>query len=299
VHATQVEVLFTGEGVPSEAGLHGTGNTFAPNVHVEDGQWRMWYGAQGADGHDRIHYAESADGRHWVRQGVVLEHPESNLINDPWVMRHDGGFRMYYTVAEQWIVDTIHLAESDDGIHWTRRGEVLGPGAPGGFDALLVGRPCVVRTGDEWRLYYDGRRDFPYALSQEGRWPTAVRSERWVGVATSRDGLEWERRPTPVLESPAGSVHVSQYDGEWLMLIESPAGTHLARGADGFSWSAPRPVLPHSGTDVDRYGHITPYLQSDAAGQPAAVYLGLARRSSWTEQAMGRIPVCAADLLEN
>jgi predicted GH43/DUF377 family glycosyl hydrolase len=288
------EVLFTGEGCPTEAGLHGTGNTFAPKVLIEGDLWRMWYGAQGADGHDRIHYAESADGAHWTRHGVVLEHHESNLINDPWVMRHGDGYRMYYTVAEEWIVDTIHLAESADGITWERRGEVFGPDPRGDFDALLVGRPCVMHDGQMFHMWYDGRSDFPPALSQDGRWPTAWPSRRHVGHAVSSDGVSWTRTGR-VLRDEAGSVHVSQAAPDrWVMLIETRQGTEFTLSHDGESWGRRRLLLPLSGGPWDRWGHITPFLHYGADGGPAAVYAGLARRSSWTEQAMGRFALDAA-----
>src|SRR5688500_2809254 len=55
-------VLLRGEGEAEEAAPHGRGNVYAPDVLVEGGVYRMWYGAQGRDGHDRILYAESRDG---------------------------------------------------------------------------------------------------------------------------------------------------------------------------------------------------------------------------------------------
>ena len=46
----------------TERGPHNEGNIYAPEVLFEGGQFRMWYGGQGKDGHDRIHLAVSADG---------------------------------------------------------------------------------------------------------------------------------------------------------------------------------------------------------------------------------------------
>lgn len=278
-------VLFTGEGSPTEAGLHGTGNVFAPCVRVDGDRLRMWYGAQGADGHDRIHHADSPDGIHWERHGVVLEHPEDNLVNDPCVVRHGDGWRMYYTVAHEWIVDVVHLAESADGITWQRRGEVLGPGSPDAFDALLAGRPSVVRDAERWLLFYDGRRDFPPPLTQGGRWPANRRSVRRVAAATSIDGVAWQRPPAALGWADAGSVHVSRWRDVWVMLQESRLGTRLAVSRDLVAWTPARPLLSLSGSPWDRFGHITPFLHCGDGGPQ--VFLGLARRSSWTEQAMG------------
>lgn len=41
---------------------HGEGNVYAPDVLVEGGVYRMWYGGQGRDGHDRIHQLLAVDG---------------------------------------------------------------------------------------------------------------------------------------------------------------------------------------------------------------------------------------------
>ena len=61
----------------SELAPHGEGNVYAPEVLVEGGVYRMWYGGQGRDGHDRIHLAESRDGIAWDRKGVVLDNGET------------------------------------------------------------------------------------------------------------------------------------------------------------------------------------------------------------------------------
>ena len=83
-------VILQGD-TPSESDVHGKGNVYAPDVCVADGHWRMWYGGQGKDGHDRIHFAESRDGRAWAKHGVVLEEKNSNHVNDPSVVRVGNG----------------------------------------------------------------------------------------------------------------------------------------------------------------------------------------------------------------
>ena len=70
----------------SELAPHDEGNVYAPHVLLEGKLHRMWYGGQGKDGHDRIHYAESEDGSTWVRKGVVLEDRKANHVNDPTVV---------------------------------------------------------------------------------------------------------------------------------------------------------------------------------------------------------------------
>jgi hypothetical protein len=37
-----------------QAALHGAGNAYAPEILIEDGVYRMWYGAQGRDVHGHV-----------------------------------------------------------------------------------------------------------------------------------------------------------------------------------------------------------------------------------------------------
>jgi hypothetical protein len=274
----------------SERAPWDTGNTFAPCVIREGSTYRMWYGGQGLDGHDRIHYAESSDGVTWDRRGVVLEHPEDNLINDPCIVVVDGLYHCFYTVAHEWIVDTIHHATSHDGLRWERRGEVLGPGRPGEWDGLLVGRPAVRFEEGRWRMWFDARRAFPPGLGQ-GRWPEDPQGGyRGVGYAESADGNTWDKyRDNPLIPGYAGSVHVVLYRETYFMVSESRGGTCLATSPDGITWTEHGVWIPASGEDHDRYGHVTPFLFFGDDGQPQRLYCGLARSSHWTENLMGAV----------
>lgn len=86
-------VVLKGE-TSSELAPHGHGNLYAPDILLEGKLYRMWYGGQGRDGHDRIHYAESTDGQTWVRKGVVLEDRNANHVNDPSVAKVGGVYYM-------------------------------------------------------------------------------------------------------------------------------------------------------------------------------------------------------------
>ena len=137
----------------SELAPHGEGNVYAPDVLVEGGVYRMWYGGQGRDGHDRINLAESRDGKTWDRKGVILDNGEANHVNDPSVVKVDGTYYLYYTRAGAGVVDEIALATSRDGIAWERRGIVLKPGREGEWDGLLVGRPSVLHEGGLFKMW--------------------------------------------------------------------------------------------------------------------------------------------------
>ena len=123
----------------SERAPHKRGNIYAPELVVEKTRSLLYYGAQGLDGHDRIHLAVSTDGTVWKRHGVVLEDPAANHVNDPSVVVAQGVYHLYYTLAREGVSDVIALATSQDGLQWQKQGVVLNPGHPGAWDSLLVG----------------------------------------------------------------------------------------------------------------------------------------------------------------
>lgn len=288
--ARPVDVLLEGRS-ESELAPHGEGNVYAPEVRFEDGRYRMWYGGQGRDGHDRIHLAESDDGETWVRKGVVLEDPGANHVNDPSVVRVDDTYFLYYTRAGTGVRDEIALATSKDGVRWEKRGVVLRPGAPDQWDSLLVGRPSVIHEGGLFRMWYDGRRDLPPGPLAE-RLPTSPDSHRFVGHATSEDGLHWTKHQgNPVFDHDAGGVDVERIGGDYLMVYESHSGTRAATSPDGILWRARGLWLPRSGGEVDRHGHVTPMLLPGDDGRPADLFVGAARGGSWDRNRIVRLRV--------
>jgi hypothetical protein len=104
------------------------------------------------------------------------------LTASPWVLREGAAWRMWYVSCTGWELlageprHFYHLryAESDDGIDWHRDGHV----AIGFADEreYAISRPCVVRDGDRYRMWF------------------AARGERYrLGYAESADGVSWER----------------------------------------------------------------------------------------------------------
>jgi hypothetical protein len=275
----------------TEVAPHGEGNVYAPEVLVEGGLNRMWYGGQGRDGHDRIHLAESKDGKTWVRRGVVLDNGEANHVNDPSVVKVDGVYFMYYTLAVGSVVDEIALASSKDGISWEKRGVVLKPGRVGEWDSLLVGRPSVLHEGSLFKIWFDGRKDLPQgAPAQEV--PKSPTSSRSVGFATSKDGFHWTKHQSnPVLSNDAGGVDVERFGDGYVIVYESHEGTKAATSGDGITWKDRGIWVPRSGGEIDRHGHVTPMLLSEAKGRPWKLYFGAARAVSWDRNSIAEIAI--------
>ena len=247
--------------LPTERG-GGNGNVYAPDILVEGGTWRMWYGGQGGDGHDRIHLAESSDGLTWTKRGVVLDNGASNHVNDPSVVKVAGVYWMFYTDAAVGITDRIHAATSSDGVLWTKRGEVIGAG-PEPWRTSIVGRPSVLHDGAAFRMWFDATGSTP---------------GRHVGYAESTDGLTWTVA-SPVTQG--GAVHVSVVSGVHVMLLEGREGVYRCESADGLLWGAQWLWRPNTGAH-DAHGRVTPFLID------GTLYYGGAMSADWTNNAICR-----------
>lgn len=104
------------------------------------------------------------------------------LTASPCVLVEDGRWRMWYVSGTGWEMKNerpqhryhIKYAESRDGIEWQRDGVVSIDYRSD--DEYAISRPCVVRDGGLYRMWYASRG-----------------SSYRIGYAESTDGLNWTR----------------------------------------------------------------------------------------------------------
>ena len=291
--STQLTIAISPNG-DAQSAPHGKGNVYAPDVLYDNGLYRMWFGGQGRDGHDRIQLAESQDGVNWQPRGVVLEDPTANHVNDPSVVKRGDTYFMYYTRAATDILDEIALATSSDGLHWTKRDVVLQPSPAGNWDSLLVGRPSVIVDGDKFRMWYDGRKDLPPgALADNLKAAGSARSVRLRRIL--------RRLP---MASSAGNARLRRKRGrrrcrshrQSLRNGLRKCGRHAASHQQRRDRVCPKGLfVPLSGSDLDRYGHVTPFLLVDDKTTLASLFIGAARNGRWDENVIARIDLTPAN----
>ena len=114
-----------------------------------------------------------------------------NRVTEPEIIFDDGEYRMYYT-GQGDVQGSIGLAFSTDGINWTNSSNnpVLLPGSYGSWDQSAVAAPTVIKDETGYKLYYHGWSD------EYGNWD--------IGLATSTDGINRVKYPTPVMYGSSG-----------------------------------------------------------------------------------------------
>jgi predicted GH43/DUF377 family glycosyl hydrolase len=146
-----------------------------------------WYVA-GPEERPSLGLARSPDVHTWRKEpGPVLEPGpygswDERGVADPYVIRIDPYFYLYYLGQDRARRQRLGVARSSDGIRWERfRGNpILEPGDIGAFDEAGLGEPAVWNSqGFYWMLY------------------TGLDPEmgRRLGLARSMDGVHWEKLP--------------------------------------------------------------------------------------------------------
>lgn len=286
---SEAVILFSGKG-ETQCGVPGNGNIYAPDMHKFNGKYWMWFGGQGRDGHDRIHLAQSDDGKVWKQLGVVLEDPSANHVNDPSVVRVGKQWFMYYTVAKVDIIDEIALATSADGLRWEKKGTVLSADKAPAFDSLLVGRPSVIRENKKFKMWYDGRENVSLS-APAANVSKVANSQARVGYAESEDGINWTRKKIDS-SFQASAVHITRIQNSYVMLFESRDGTKWAVSENGLNWTSQGLLVPSTET-VGKFGQVTPFLWWDGKDTEASIYFGAATETTWSQNqmAMATVPI--------
>lgn len=128
--------------------------------------WQIWYLActgwstsdEGIRHHYHIRYAESDDGVHWIRDGIVaIDFKDRNeyAISRPSVLRDKFGYHMWFSYRGESY--RIGYASSKDGVSWTRSDNVAGIDvSETGWDSEMIEYPFVFEHGDELYMLYNG-----------------------------------------------------------------------------------------------------------------------------------------------
>lgn len=120
-------------------------------------------------------------------------------VRQGFVFYDNGKFKMFYLGLTYSAKSYICYAESNDGINWTYplQNPVISPtDSMGWWDSHGVSAGPVIKINGVYHMYYCG-------------WPSSDVNARWsIGLATSADGINWVKRPQPVVA--ANSIGANQ-----------------------------------------------------------------------------------------
>src|SRR5437016_810649 len=167
-----------------------------------------------------------------------VKHPRNPVLGgdlgtcfDISVLKDGGKYRMWFSWRPK---KSIALAESPDGVQWSKPIIVLGPNLKTDWENDL-NRPVVLKDGNGYQMWYTGQ----------------ARGRSWIGYATSQDGKTWQRMSNqPVLSADATWEKVAVmcphvlYDDQtklyrmWYSGGEQgePNAIGYATSADGLKW---------------------------------------------------------------
>jgi predicted GH43/DUF377 family glycosyl hydrolase len=203
-------------------------------------------------------------------------HRFSNGISQSKILLDNGIYKMWYTNLYNSGVSDIWYAASTDGINWnyTDSSVVLTVGPANSWDSYSVCAGAIIKVGSVYYLYYNG-------VGWNGG-PSSI------GLATSSDGIHWQKNSNPVLLASQSEVQVGVSgillkDGKYYLyytMHKHPNCTiSLATSVDGINWDKypGNPVLQVNqsweGADIYSASYIYDagiftmvYMNKDATG---------------------------------
>jgi hypothetical protein len=143
----------------------------------------------------KIGYATSVDGVIWTKVkglaggGAVLSPQGKYLedvygVEDPYVIKENGIYRMWYTAMDQ-NTRRIQYAISQDGINWTKKGPVIIQASKGQSENPGSEHPVIIHQGNHYELWYQPQNASLVNLT--------------IQRAISQDGISWEKKNEVIL----------------------------------------------------------------------------------------------------
>ncbi|MBL1212455.1 MAG: hypothetical protein HND52_03735 [Ignavibacteriae bacterium] len=241
----------------------------ASHVVKDNDLYYMWYSARAHNGKFVIYLAKSNNGVTWQihDQGPVLEPGSYGSWDDlsvtmAVVIKDLDIFKMYYTGwRDSYSKWSVGLATSQDGINWEKLPNPILSGNMITNDYKIAATD-IVKSDNQYYLYYTGKNDI-YDIK--------------IGCATSVDGINWEKQPSPIIEPDQvweenliGNPTVIKVNSQFQMIysngsISNITGFGIAYSTDGINWvkDLNNPIFTEELTN-ENYANIGyPYLLYD------------------------------------
>ncbi len=154
-----------------------------PFCMYDNGVFKMWYVAgSGWTEIDckqmpvyEIKYLESSDGINWENEGtkcIKIEKSNEHGFGRPYVIKHAGIYKMFYSIRIKHKGYRLGYAESNDGIEWIRKDNKMNLDiSKDDFDNEIICYSSVIEINGKLVMFYNGngfgKTGFGYALLEE------------------------------------------------------------------------------------------------------------------------------------
>jgi len=134
-------------------------------IIIENGIWRMWYDSADYWINEElprynIKYAESTDGIHWTREGIVsvdYKSDDETRVSRASIIKEDGIYKMWYCYAIGTGGYKMGYGESNDGIKFQRLDDKVGIElSESGWDSEMICYPNVFQHKNNIYMLYSG-----------------------------------------------------------------------------------------------------------------------------------------------
>lgn len=151
--------------------------------------------------------------RHSLAPILDRNHVDPFSISYPWVMYDNNIWKMWYGSNLKWgkeqkeMSHVIKYAESKDGIHWHRDGNIAINFK--NHSEYALSKPCILKENDLYKMWYAYRGNsyrIGYAESNDGiSW---IRKDHEVAIDVSRSGWDSESIEYPCVFAHKGSIYM-------------------------------------------------------------------------------------------
>ncbi|MCX6732242.1 MAG: alpha/beta hydrolase, partial [Candidatus Roizmanbacteria bacterium] len=183
-----------------------------PSVLKEQNTYSLWYADDTGESF-RVYRMKSANGIDWYDKtdtNVTSRHNAS----DPFVTVENGQYTLYFASSNYGNI-SLWESKSIDGIHFVPGSEKEILKSELQWEGAHLSCPAVIKENNISYLFYAG--------SGVSNWG--------IGVATSTDGVSWQKCPNNPIIAPGASGQIIKYNDIFYLYFQTPSGLEVQQAA--------------------------------------------------------------------
>jgi sucrose-6-phosphate hydrolase SacC (GH32 family) len=212
---------------------------------------------------------DDGDGNPLDEDFPTIDDEDDDIADHAWIRDRYGTYHLFFQNEDRGVGSHIEHYTSTDLTRLDYVGTALWPN-PAGWDSYSLWAPYIVSAGDTYYMFYTGV-DGP---------PGDPNTQQRIGVATSRDLVNWTRYPMNRCPGTAGDGCIYECVEEWTTW-GGPTGSNNQQCRDPFvAWdpAGERWVMFATARSTNQYAVVTVAYSPDLAEWAGAGYIDATRR---------------------